>query len=43
MIPHVAIEAPRARRGANGAQRNVLFFGRLWPYKGLDYLIRAQP
>ncbi len=43
VIPHVAIEAPRARRGANGAERTVLFFGRLWPYKGLDYLIRAQP
>jgi glycosyltransferase involved in cell wall biosynthesis len=21
----------------------VLFFGRIWPYKGLDYLIRAEP
>jgi starch synthase len=21
----------------------VLFFGRLWPYKGLEYLIRAEP
>jgi starch synthase len=21
----------------------VLFFGRIWPYKGLEYLIRAQP
>ena len=20
-----------------------LFFGRLWPYKGLEYLIRAEP
>jgi glycosyltransferase involved in cell wall biosynthesis len=23
--------------------RSVLFFGRIWPYKGLEYLIRAQP
>jgi glycosyltransferase involved in cell wall biosynthesis len=23
--------------------RTVLFFGRLWPYKGLEYLIRAEP
>src|SRR5262249_40553785 len=22
---------------------SVLFFGRLWPYKGLEYLIRAEP
>lgn len=22
---------------------NILFFGRLWPYKGLDYLIAAEP
>jgi starch synthase len=21
----------------------ILFFGRIWPYKGLEYLIRAQP
>ncbi len=23
--------------------RTVLFFGRIWPYKGLEYLIRAEP
>jgi glycosyltransferase involved in cell wall biosynthesis len=22
---------------------NILFFGRVWPYKGLDYLIAAEP
>ena len=22
---------------------SILFFGRIWPYKGLDYLIKAQP
>ena len=22
---------------------NILFFGRIWPYKGLDYLIAAEP
>jgi starch synthase len=24
-------------------EASVLFFGRIWPYKGLDYLIRAEP
>jgi glycosyltransferase involved in cell wall biosynthesis len=24
-------------------QPRVLFFGRIWPYKGLEYLIRAEP
>lgn len=23
--------------------RTILFFGRIWPYKGLEYLIRAEP
>lgn len=23
--------------------RKILFFGRIWPYKGLDYLIKAEP
>jgi glycosyltransferase involved in cell wall biosynthesis len=40
-----------SHRGENGdalgavedAARVVLFFGRIWPYKGLDYLIRAEP
>jgi glycosyltransferase involved in cell wall biosynthesis len=25
------------------ASPNVLFFGRIWPYKGVEYLVRAQP
>jgi glycosyltransferase involved in cell wall biosynthesis len=28
---------------AGGAETIVLFFGRIWPYKGLEYLIRAEP
>jgi glycosyltransferase involved in cell wall biosynthesis len=43
VIPHVAIggvdESPVARDDG----RTVLFFGRIWPYKGLDHLIRAEP
>lgn len=43
VVPHVAI----GDRGADehGAEEEglVLFFGRIWEYKGLDYLIRAEP
>lgn len=28
---------------AGGDEAVVLFFGRIWPYKGLEYLIRAEP
>jgi glycosyltransferase involved in cell wall biosynthesis len=43
VVPHVAIES--ATQEAVGAEdgRTVLFFGRIWPYKGLEYLIRAEP
>ena len=43
VIPHVeigdqdlAVDVPEDGDG-------ILWFGRIWPYKGLDYLIRAQP
>jgi len=43
VVPHVAIgdRPPPNGAGANG--HVVLFFGRIWPYKGLEYLIRAEP
>ena len=42
VVPHVAIgETPPV--GGDGDGRTVLFFGRIWPYKGLEHLIRAQP
>ncbi len=28
---------------SNDGESTVLFFGRIWEYKGLDYLIRAEP
>ena len=36
---------PAAAAAGNGstAPQSILFFGRIWPYKGLEYLIRAQP
>jgi glycosyltransferase involved in cell wall biosynthesis len=43
VVPHISLErapdeAPPAAEGPT-----ILFFGRLWPYKGLEYLIRAEP
>jgi glycosyltransferase involved in cell wall biosynthesis len=46
VIPHIAIGAdPSTGEGAAVGEEpgTVLFFGRLWPYKGLEYLIRAEP
>jgi glycosyltransferase involved in cell wall biosynthesis len=43
VIPHIAI-GERAERPADlETEQRLLFFGRIWEYKGLDYLIRAQP
>lgn len=43
VIPHVAIgdRAPDVSLNDDGA--TLLFFGRIWEYKGLEYLIRAEP
>jgi glycosyltransferase involved in cell wall biosynthesis len=43
VVPHVAVGLLPERSSAAGDGRTVLFFGRIWPYKGLDHLIRAQP
>ena len=52
VIPHIALGfgekvsdlPPGLEPGASGRDgARVLFFGRIWAYKGLDYLIRAQP
>lgn len=45
-IPHVAIGQARARLPGRPVYEDahlVLFFGRIWDYKGLEYLIRAEP
>jgi glycosyltransferase involved in cell wall biosynthesis len=42
-IPHIAIGERPSRQQVAESPHQVLFFGRIWPYKGLDYLIRAQP
>lgn len=42
VVPHIAIGRQGGeRRSERGG--SVLFYGRIWPYKGLEYLIRAEP
>jgi glycosyltransferase involved in cell wall biosynthesis len=43
VIPHVVLGQDGAGPAAGEEEGLVLFFGRIWPYKGLDYLIRAEP
>lgn len=43
VMPHVAIGSGIACPPAREEGRTVLFFGRIWPYKGLAHLIRAEP
>jgi glycosyltransferase involved in cell wall biosynthesis len=43
VIPHVALARVDADARPDEQQNVVLFFGRIWPYKGLEYLIRAEP
>lgn len=43
VIPHVAIGAPTQPIQNLETTPNILFFGRIWEYKGLDYLIQAEP
>jgi glycosyltransferase involved in cell wall biosynthesis len=43
VVPHVALGDRDARAVGRDDGTTVLFFGRIWPYKGLEYLIRAEP
>ena len=46
VIPHIAIgeRLIASEPNENSSEEvPILFFGRIWPYKGLEYLIRAQP
>ena len=43
VIPHIQIgEAPSFSK-VQEDEKLILFFGRIWEYKGLEYLIRAEP
>ena len=43
VIPHVLLGEDEEQGRANEDEALVLFFGRIWEYKGLEYLIRAEP
>lgn len=44
VIPHINMsEQPTSTNASPREPENILFFGRIWAYKGLDYLIEAEP
>lgn len=43
VIPHVLCGDDSAQADGEEEEGLVLFFGRIWEYKGLEYLIRAEP
>ena len=43
VIPHIQIGEEFPPACPTREEPLVLFFGRIWPYKGLEYLIRAEP
>lgn len=43
VIPHIQIGGSASSSNAREGENLILFFGRIWEYKGLEYLIRAEP
>lgn len=43
VIPHIVLGDTKTYPQVPEVNGTILFFGRIWPYKGLDYLIRAAP
>jgi len=43
VIPHIQIGSVPSATPAEPDENIILFFGRIWEYKGLEYLIRAEP
>jgi glycosyltransferase involved in cell wall biosynthesis len=43
VLPHIQIGEQIASAGIKEEKHLILFFGRIWEYKGLEYLIRAEP
>src|SRR5258707_15408817 len=42
-MPHIQIGHECSSPVVQEDERLILFFGRIWEYKGLEYLIRAEP
>jgi glycosyltransferase involved in cell wall biosynthesis len=43
VIPMIALGDDSAQKHVHEDDHVILFFGRIWEYKGLEYLIRAEP
>lgn len=43
VIPHIQIAPEFSSTETLEEEHLILFFGRIWEYKGLEYLIRAEP
>lgn len=43
VVPHVGLGDDEDHADVEAEEGQVLFFGRMWPYKGLEYLLAAQP
>jgi glycosyltransferase involved in cell wall biosynthesis len=43
VIPHIVLGDDLGENQENEDDHRILFFGRIWEYKGLKYLIRAEP
>ena len=43
VIPHIALGDDTPHDAADQEDHLILFFGRIWGYKGLEFLIKAEP
>jgi len=43
LMPHIQIGQELVSPALDEEEHLILFFGRIWQYKGLEYLIRAEP
>ncbi len=43
VVPHISLRDGSHQEQSRDDHSTVLFFGRIWEYKGLEYLIRAEP
>ena len=43
VVPHISLGSAPDDAPSHDQEPTILFFGRIWEYKGLEYLIRAEP